>query len=503
MKSKIEKHIYQIWVGDAKPPLKWMQTWKDKNPDWEYTLIDNEFVKNFNFKNKKHIDYYWERKIWHGVADLIRYEVLYEFGGFMPGADSTCLESIDDLFEDGMEAYACYENEKVRPGLVTPLYACTKGNEFAKLLIDGLYEKTEMGMPWQTTGNLYMQQMIEKYHPGTLKLLPSYTFNPVHYSGEAYKGDGKIYAVQHWGTTTNSYNEGRDIKLSVSMIVKNEEALLPNCLNSIKEADEIIIVDTGSKDKTKEIALTFTDKVYDFEWCDDFAKARNFALSKCTGEWVLSIDADEVLDKGGIKKVKELIGKTKKDAIGIEMKSSTYHFWVPRLFKKISDNMWNGRIHETLSYKEYENTQIGITFGTSPAHKFDPQRNLRMLEKAVEDNPKDARALYYLGREYGYYKEYEKVQETLEKYISLSTWLPERADAFFMLALAYWFDGKGNGEKARQNCLKAISINANFKAPLLLMAAMSFEKNAKQWRKMAETANNEDTLFTRENFNMF
>ena len=87
--------------------------------------------------------------------------------------------------------------------------------------------------------------------------------------------------------------------ISLCMIVKDEEQHLENCLNSIKElADEIIIVDTGSKDKTKEIAGKFTNKVYDFKWNDDFSEARNFSLSKATKDWILVLDADENRDRG-------------------------------------------------------------------------------------------------------------------------------------------------------------------------------------------------------------
>ena len=72
------------------------------------------------------------------------------------------------------------------------------------------------------------------------------------------------------------------------MIVKNEEEVLARCLDCVLQfADEIIIVDTGSSDKTKEIASKYTDKVYDFEWCDDFSKARNYAFSKATMDYVM------------------------------------------------------------------------------------------------------------------------------------------------------------------------------------------------------------------------
>ena len=74
-----------------------------------------------------------------------------------------------------------------------------------------------------------------------------------------------------------------DVRFSLCMIVKNEEAVLKDCLDSLQALmDEIIIVDTGSVDRTKEIAARFTDKVYDFVWVDDFAAARNFAFSKAT-----------------------------------------------------------------------------------------------------------------------------------------------------------------------------------------------------------------------------
>lgn len=87
------------------------------------------------------------------------------------------------------------------------------------------------------------------------------------------------------------------MKLSLCIIVKNEEKVLERCLKSVKNiVDEIIIVDTGSSDQSKKIANLFTNKVYDFEWCNDFSKARNFAASKASNEWVLVLDADEFLD---------------------------------------------------------------------------------------------------------------------------------------------------------------------------------------------------------------
>src|SRR4051812_33941627 len=95
------------------------------------------------------------------------------------------------------------------------------------------------------------------------------------------------------------------MRISVVMIVKNEEALLARCLESVKGADEIIICDTGSHDRTVEIARQFTDKVFtDYLWNDSYCEARNHARRKATGDWILSIDADEFLE-GSFDSVRE------------------------------------------------------------------------------------------------------------------------------------------------------------------------------------------------------
>ena len=88
------------------------------------------------------------------------------------------------------------------------------------------------------------------------------------------------------------------ISISLCMIVKNEEKLLKRCLDSYRPVcDEIVIVDTGSTDRTKEIAAGYTDLIYDYPWNNDFASARNFAFSKANCDYIFSADADEVLDE--------------------------------------------------------------------------------------------------------------------------------------------------------------------------------------------------------------
>lgn len=205
---KIPKKLHHIWVGEKDPPYHWLNTWREKMPDWEYTLWDNEKVFGRKWRNQEILDFYRERKIWHGVADVVRYEILQEQGGFMSGADAVCLHSVEELLQDdAFDIYTVYENEICRKGLTSPIHASTPNNDFLEKIITELGKKRvgEWIEPWKTTGNLFMKQMIEKYSPPTLKIFPSYTLIPVHYTGLKYRGMGKIYAEQKFGTTLKLY----------------------------------------------------------------------------------------------------------------------------------------------------------------------------------------------------------------------------------------------------------------------------------------------------------
>ncbi|MCR5747384.1 MAG: glycosyltransferase family 2 protein [Lachnospiraceae bacterium] len=150
--------------------------------------------------------------------------------------------------------------------------------------------------------------------------------------------------------------------ISVCLIVKNEEDVLKRCLDSLRPiADEYVIVDTGSSDATKAIAAEYTDRIYDFEWIDDFAAARNFAFSKCTCDYIYSADADEVLSEGAQKKFLAL-----KDALDGSIDivqflytnqleyNTTYNFdkeLRPKLFKRLRSFVWEGEVHEQVRLK--------------------------------------------------------------------------------------------------------------------------------------------------------
>src|SRR5207237_8743781 len=104
----------------------------------------------------------------------------------------------------------------------------------------------------------------------------------------------------------------REKRCSLTMIVRNEESNLPACLESVRGLfDETVIVDTGSTDRTKEIALGFGARVFDFPWIDDFAAARNEALRHATGDWIFWMDADDRLDQANREKLAALLDEVR------------------------------------------------------------------------------------------------------------------------------------------------------------------------------------------------
>lgn len=149
------------------------------------------------------------------------------------------------------------------------------------------------------------------------------------------------------------------ITISLCMIVRNEEAVLDRCLSTVADLmDEIIIVDTGSTDGTKEIAKKYTNQVYDFEWCDDFSAARNCAFSKATMEYIYAPDADEMLDEENRRRFLLL-----KQCMVPEVEIVQMHYITrseynttqnfknelrPKLFRRLREFTWIDPVHETV-----------------------------------------------------------------------------------------------------------------------------------------------------------
>lgn len=287
-------------------------------------------------------------------------------------------------------------------------------------------------------------------------------------------------------------------KLSVFSVVYNEESMCREAWESVKEADELVIcIDDRTTDKTPEIAKDFTDKIYYFKWEDDFAKAKNFAMSKCTGDWVFGIDGDCIIK--GMDKIRKAIVETEHDTIDMTLypigRPWMKHY-LPKVFKN-GKIKYEGMAHEhpkggTRDFKDYG---IELEYDYSPNHFKDPDRYIRILTKATAKEPENPRWKYYLAREYYDKKNYQKSEEIFNEYIKMTKYLAEKADAYLYLAKIHWTEGDGN--RSREMTMKAIEINPNFKEALLFMSQIVWPRHSQRWVDFAEKADNSEVLFIR------
>ena len=189
--------------------------------------------------------------------------------------------------------------------------------------------------------------------------------------------------------------------ISVCIITKNEQENIERCLKSLMPYEmEIIVVDTGSTDNTKDIVQRYTDKVFDFEWCDDFAAAKNFAISKTSNDYIIMLDSDEYIDKFEESELIRTIGNNSDKVGRIQIKNvfkktdpcKESREWVSRIFNKKSYH-YEGRIHEQIvryDGKQYDTFQAPVTIIhtgydlTEKEKKAKAKRNISLLEKELD-----------------------------------------------------------------------------------------------------------------------
>lgn len=221
-------------------------------------------------------------------------------------------------------------------------------------------------------------------------------------------------------------------RLSVCMITKNEEKFLDQCLKSIKNvADEIIIIDTGSNDKTVQIAQEHGAQIGFFEWCDDFAAARNISIAPASGDWILILDADEELCLDSVDKIPYLLSQKDVSLYRVAIqnqdtgpRSKTY---VPRLFRNIAGLQFIGRVHEsiltTLELISHDwglvqpiGDMLLIHHGYTDSivqSRNKVERNYNLLIRAVKEFPQAAHYRMHLGLEL---MRMERVDESFSQY---------------------------------------------------------------------------------------
>lgn len=217
------------------------------------------------------------------------------------------------------------------------------------------------------------------------------------------------------------------ITISLCMIVRDEDETIARCLDTVKDiVDEIIVVDTGSVDKTKDMVSRYTACIYDFKWIDDFAAARNYSFSKATKEYILWLDADDVFmeeDRNKLKYLKEHMDPSvdvvmMKYNLGVDNKERpACTYYRERLLKRDKNFKWHDPVHEYIEPTGNINT-VDISL-THKKLKQRSARNLGIFKKMIQDGKElSHRNCFYYGRELNVNGRYDEAMVYFEKFLS-------------------------------------------------------------------------------------
>ncbi len=219
------------------------------------------------------------------------------------------------------------------------------------------------------------------------------------------------------------------VTISLCMIVRNEEAVLERCLNSVKSlVDEIIIVDTGSVDNTKALALQYTNSVYDFSWINDFSAARNFSFSKASMDYCMWMDADDVLPPAELQKLLtwklQLEPPAGPDVVMLKYatvfdqeKNPIFLYYRERLLRRDKAFIWKGRVHEAIT-PSGKITYLDIYLEHHSNKTSYSDRNLQIYEEMKYSGEFfSSRDLFYYARELYYHKHFPEAIQIFSQFL--------------------------------------------------------------------------------------
>ena len=397
----IPKIIHQIWIGPKTPPTRLMDTWKNKHEKQGFEYIrwteDEMKKRGFTSQLQNKIDDMVEM---NGKADILRWELLYEYGGFFTDADSYCMESITYLVEK-YKAFAGYENEQVRnkgwcgntdqyddvlarthPLIATGTMAFPPKHELPRLAIEWI-KNNDINVDrtgkraWRTVGPGLLTRLYHGQVWNDITILPSYLFLPIHVSGCAYNGREKIYANQEWGSTKQSYDSMNLVELpehlkeptdKVSILISslNTKAIyIKDCLDSIKNQDghiffEIIWINDGSNEINTRI---LKQMLYDFENTTRFVKViynenegnkgigytLNKGIEMCSNEIIIKMDSDDIMIPNRIQIQLDYMKRNPGIAIcGGQI----------AMFRTVKEQVINVTHHPDISWEEYKEKRL-------------------------------------------------------------------------------------------------------------------------------------------------
>ena len=286
------------------------------------------------------------------------------------------------------------------------------------------------------------------------------------------------------------------MKWSLAMIARNNEDVIGRTLASVKEfIDEIIVVDTGSTDNTISVAEAHGAKIYNFEWIDDFAAARNYAFSKATGDWIMWLDTGDVVPPESLPAWKRLkasktICDPKSDAEMIACVLNRAiddngviqsNFVTIRLLKSSANPVWEGAVHECPT------TDNDKAYGAEGCVVNDPinynfkatDRNLKILERLMSEGDNSPRTLYYHGIELMSLGRLEEAVEAFDRYFSVNDFRWQYYNA--LIQQAKCLTGLEDSSRSAEALLQAIYFDPTRAEAFVMLGDSLYAKG--EWKR--------------------
>ena len=335
----IPRIIHQIWIGPKPAPNKLMETWKEKHPDFEYIRWSEEEIKKRQMPLSC-INRINEMEEINGKADIIRWEILYHYGGYFFDADCFCIEPLNEYITN-LKAFAIWENEQCRKGLIAPgAMGFPPKHPMVRECIEWIQQNNVSVMrtrlrAWQSVGPGLITKMYHTNKFPDVTILPSYHFLPIHHTRLEYRGHAKIYAHQEWGSSFQSYDTMNEAMVGSTFFppskddtYKNVSVLISSyntkveyihaCLESIKHQIghfnmEIVWINDGSDDLHTQLlkkALEHFERTTRFvtivysenEGNKGIGYTLNCGVEMCSHEIIVKMDSDDMRVPDRIKK---------------------------------------------------------------------------------------------------------------------------------------------------------------------------------------------------------
>lgn len=473
-KSKFERNLSMLTKAAAEPDG---DPWINYHLASEFYRIEN-YHKAFEYVNKSIIHFLQKKMPPPSMLYKLKYASLLATGsydGAWPAIEKAIMmypDYVDLLFYKGV---ILMQKNMVDEAILVFQHCLELGeNNLSYLTLKGLGT-------FQASyylGQCYEKQ--EKWNEAKEAYRIAMTLSGDH--SEAREAYDRLEQMAPKGLEESSSSS---VTISLCMIVRQEEGTLEKLLESVKDiVDEIIIVDTGSTDRTKEIAFQFTDRVFDFEWIEDFAAARNFSFSKATKQYILWLDADDILTDENRERFK-ILKQTLNPSI--DRVTMPYHLSFDeegnvitslrrnRLVRRECHSQWIGPVHEYLAaYGNFYDSDVCIIHHKEKEYT---DRNLQIYRKRQNAGEKfSTRDLYYFANELKDHGHYEEAASYYDRMLNTEEgWIEDNIQACLKLSECYM--RLGNQLKRFQALTRALRYEVPRPEVSCAVGEYFFEKN--------------------------